>query len=708
MGGPVGNAVAVAGFLLFGAAYLSANSLMPTPMAGFVVGEIAFVVPMLVAIAAGWAVHRRSQGPESRFWTALVGANVVLLTSEAYWAWWIVAVDVTGPPPVYASFQILHAFAGAFVFFALVSMTRLQNATRITRLRFALDVIAGLTLVFVAIFGAVVQPLFASIPGILDAERIAGAAYPTAAILMLGSTLAAILGLKMTRWRPWEGLVAGSLCIYAAGIAAWPLWLTTAHAHAVSLERGLLELVPLLGHYMLAVAAISRLIMRHQQWPLRPMPLFQPSRNRVRVLILPAIWLSSVPVLSVLAMRTPSGTLDYRVYVGATTLMALVVVARAALSAAESGSLFHNAVTDPVTGLFNLRFLHERLAVEVDVARRYSEELSVIVIDVDDFEMVNELHGHPAGDDVLRALAAVLDECSREHDTVSRSGDDEFAVVMPDAGAIEALKVGLCVQQRLQGVRFDWGATITVSMGIATFPDSATEPEELLRLAEGARYWVKRHGKAQALVYDPDVVRELDVDDRIHALEEQSHLGAVRALAAAVDARDPATRDHSRQVSRLSVGVARHLGLDEQRVRLIESAATVYDVGKIGVPDDILHKPGPLTQEEWTVVREHTILGERIMGFTARQMILPWVRHHHERWDGNGYPDGLRAVAIPLEARILAVCDAYQAMRSERPYRHAMSAETAETELVAGMGSQFDPAVVEVFLRALEGRGEEA
>lgn len=702
LGGPGGTAAAVVVFGDIAVVYLGATRWFPSFATGLIVSEIAFLAPIVTATVVGWLVHRRSSGVESRFWLFLTAANAVLLVSELYWVWWVLAVDAAGPPPVYAPFQVMHVAAAVLVFLTLTSMMKFQNATRITRWRYTLDLLTGLTLVYAAMFAFVVKPLYAGVPGVLDVERIAGAAYPTWGVLMLGGTLAALLGFKVSRWRPWERLVALALCIYAGGISVWPLWLVTVHAQGASLERGLLDVVLILGQYLFAVAAVTRLIRRDQQWPLRPMPLFQPPRNRRRAFIVPAMSLISVPVLSVATFRAASGSLDYWVYVSATSLMALLVVARTALSSVESGSLFHHAVTDPVTGLFNVRFLHERLAVEIEVAERYGERMSVVALDIDDFEMVNDLHGHPAGDDVLRALAAVIGECGREADIVCRTGGDEFVVLMPDAGPIDALKLGLCVQQRLQGLRFEWGASITVSMGIASFPEDASEPEQLLRLAEGARYWVKRHGKAQALVYDPEVVLELDVDDRIHALEEQAHLGAVRALAAAVDARDRATQDHSRRVAELAVGVARELGLDEQRVRLIESAATVHDVGKIGVPDDILQKPGPLSQAEWAVVREHPALGERILGFTARRMMLPWVRHHHERWDGTGYPDGLRAIAIPLEARILSVCDAYQSMTSERPYRHALSADAAAAELVAGTGSQFDPAVVEVFLRTLD------
>jgi HD-GYP domain-containing protein (c-di-GMP phosphodiesterase class II) len=184
-------------------------------------------------------------------------------------------------------------------------------------------------------------------------------------------------------------------------------------------------------------------------------------------------------------------------------------------------------------------------------------------------------------------------------------------------------------------------------------------------------------------------------------LEEESLLRTVRTLAAAVDARDACTHSHSRNVATFSVALARHIGLPEERVRRIEMAALLHDVGKIGIRDSVLTKKDDLDRFEFEMVREHPVLGEKILRSTAAQDILPWVLHHHERWDGNGYPAGLAGNSIPFEARIIALCDAYDAMRSDRPYREGISEAGALLELATTAGGQFDPELTRAFMEVV-------
>jgi diguanylate cyclase (GGDEF)-like protein len=569
------------------------------------------------------------------------------------------------------------------------------------RVRWGTDVAAIAVLLF-ALFFAVIDPLLAPIAAKLtDATRVWAALYPTGGVIILSGVMLTLVGFKVTSWRSWEKAVAGAIALYGLGILTWPLWLASAVDGAASLQRGALDLLLVLGDYLLVVATVYRLTAAEDAWPLRPAPLFQPARSRRGGLVMPVLMITLVPVLAWRAFSAPAGSLTSWVFLVVTSLMAVLAVGRSAIVAVENGNLMHGSETDVLSGLFNHRFFHERLAVEVDIASRYGGHLSVLMADIDDFDLVNNVYGHPAGDEVLRAVARAIKSSCRDSDTVCRLGGDGFGVILPETTAVEALHLCLDMEHRIRGIDAGGGTAVTVSMGLAVYPGHAYDADDLVRQADGALYWAKYHGKDQVLVYDPDVVTELDAEARIRTIEEQSHLGTVRALAAAVDARDPLTQFHSRNVAALAVLVARELEMAPERVRLIEMAATLHDIGKIGISDEILIKQGPLDEAETALVREHSALGERILSSTSLDAVLPWIRHHHEWWDGTGYPDGLAAVAIPLESRVLAVCDAYEAMTNERPYRPARSGQEAIEELLACTGTQFDPSVVEVFIAML-------
>jgi diguanylate cyclase (GGDEF)-like protein/putative nucleotidyltransferase with HDIG domain len=415
--------------------------------------------------------------------------------------------------------------------------------------------------------------------------------------------------------------------------------------------------------------------------------------------------MTAMPIMIGLAITAPQGSLTRSVLGAASALLALLTVARTLLIAIESGRLFRRSITDPLTGLYNHRHFHEQLRAAIDSAARFDGTLAVLALDLDGFDEVNGLHGHPVGDEILRRVGTALREACGESGVMCRVGGDEFAAVLPGADAESALRVALDARHGLAAVSTPDGQGITASSGIAVFPQHAADAETLMRYADGAAYWVKRHGKDHVLIYDPAVVTELSPEDLLRAAEQQAESGIVRALAAAVDARHEYTSTHSVAVAAWATDVARRLGLDQERIRLVETAALLHDVGMIAISEDVLDKPEPLTQPEIAEIRTHPTLGERIVSGTMREPLLAIIRHHHERWDGSGYPDGLRAVAIPLESRILFVCGAYDAMTSPRPYRPAMSVAKAVDELRTGAGTQFDPAIVEVFLEGLGALG---
>jgi HD-GYP domain-containing protein (c-di-GMP phosphodiesterase class II) len=235
---------------------------------------------------------------------------------------------------------------------------------------------------------------------------------------------------------------------------------------------------------------------------------------------------------------------------------------------------------------------------------------------------------------------------------------------------------------------------ITVSAGVATFPVQGVGRDELIRLADSALYWAKEHGKNRVRVYRPEVVELAELKKLASGADRAARFRAAASLAKAVDARDVYTGSHSERVADLAVRVAERMGLSQELVELTRLAASLHDLGKLAIPEEILRKPGPLTDPERLVLERHPQIGYRMLESLGVTPIAEWVLHHHERWDGMGYPDGLHGEDIPLGARIIFVADAFDAMTNDRVYRSKLSVEAALEELEACAGTQFDPEAV--------------
>ncbi|HEV7214746.1 MAG TPA: diguanylate cyclase, partial [Chloroflexota bacterium] len=423
-------------------------------------------------------------------------------------------------------------------------------------------------------------------------------------------------------------------------------------------------------------------------------------------------------------------------------------VAQAGL-ALENAALYQRvqvqAATDSLTGLPNHRSLKERLDDEVTRAHRLQRKLTVLMLDIDYFKPFNDDYGHAAGDSALQTVAAVLKDATRRGTAIGRYGGEEFVVLLPDTdtdeGTAIARRICTYVANSAEAERSALPRRLTVSIGVATFPEHGSQRDALLQAADLAMYVAKRLGRnqvcsanelgtargAEALVtqltehlpistqeWGPHIVTALERRFlRLATLEPSADLESstaiyqrhpitvqwVTALAAAIDAKDHYTNGHSEQVAKLAVELARATGQARELVELVQFAGQMHDIGKIGIPESILHKPGTLTAEEWAIMRVHPNIGARILSPIATlQSAIPIVLHHHERWDGQGYPDGLAGEAIPLGARMIAICDAFDTMVSDRPYRRALSDEDALGRLRSSAGSQFDPRLVEAFV----------
>ena len=378
---------------------------------------------------------------------------------------------------------------------------------------------------------------------------------------------------------------------------------------------------------------------------------------------------------------------------------ALVAVAIA--NGEARAELAVQAATDSLTALPNRRTLETRLEDAVEEARRTGRPLSVLVLDLDGFKEVNDSQGHDAGDCVLRVTARTLEAALRPGDLAGRLGGEEFLVLLPDTSSRAAWLVAERLRAAITAQTVEGVPTVTVSLGVASFPGHGLSSGELLRAADTAMYDAKALGRDRTVVFSPRQAA-IRIERTEHAQTGwEGYLGSVLALAVAVDARDPSTHQHSQAVARYAAAIAAQMGLDGERVEEVRIAGLLHDIGKVGVPDAVLTKPGALTDEEWVQMRRHPEIGARILVHPQLSSVREWVLRHHEQPDGSGYPDGLVGSEIPIEARILAVADAYEAMIADRPYRQGLSSETAQAELEAGRSRQFDADVVAAFLAFL-------
>ena len=354
------------------------------------------------------------------------------------------------------------------------------------------------------------------------------------------------------------------------------------------------------------------------------------------------------------------------------------------------------ATTDPLTGLVNRRGFGTQFELEIERAERSAAPFGVIVGDLDHFKAINDRFGHHAGDEVLEAVGAVLQSKARRIDTVARIGGEEFALLLPSTdskGAFmlaEKLRAAVPEAPRARG--------LTISFGVTSYPADGQSVEALLRRADESLYAAKTLGRDRTVIYSEEVVGALAGD--FAAEGTSSNLATLLTLAEALDIRDARTAKHSATVGRYAEAMAQHLGLDGAKVERIRLAAVLHDIGKIGVADSVLHKPGPLDHDEWEEIRKHPEIGARLLSMPGLEDLRAWVLAHHERIDGKGYPHGLTAEEIPMEARIIAVADAFEAMITDRPYSTGMPLDAALAELERNVGTQFDGEVVRALLES--------
>jgi len=375
-------------------------------------------------------------------------------------------------------------------------------------------------------------------------------------------------------------------------------------------------------------------------------------------------------------------------------------------------------MTDPLTGVGTRKMFEESLEAECERSSRYHRPFCLAILDVDNFKTVNDELGHATGDQVLREVAQVLNQEKRSTDILARYGGDEFAMLLPETELDAAVPVFDRMRNKVQAISLPQGYGVSLSGGVAEqLPEEQEPASELFRRADLALYEAKKAGRNCTRTWR-DASDRLGRDRFVKSQVVQQLQGQVNELSAkvrddfvetlwgfvrAIEARDPYTSHHSENVMRFAVGIAEAAGMSAEEVDVVRRAAMIHDIGMIGVPDAILRKPGKLTPDERAIMEQHPRVGVHILQeMRSLEREIPIVRHHHERWDGQGYPSSISGTRIPRTARILAVADALDGITSDRSHRCLRPLHEAVRIIRREAGAQFDPEAVEGLARWIE------
>jgi diguanylate cyclase (GGDEF)-like protein len=359
-------------------------------------------------------------------------------------------------------------------------------------------------------------------------------------------------------------------------------------------------------------------------------------------------------------------------------------------NADTSAHLLAQATSDPLTGLLNHRAFQQRVETEVRRAQRYERPLALVLLDLDHFKSINDAYGHQAGDAALMQAATLLETDARAGDVLGRIGGDEFALLLPETAAEGACTIAQRCASGFRAAPVGVASHLTMSAGVCDLTQ-AKNSKELMQLTDGALYWAKNHGRDSVVVYSPEVVVELSDSDRADRLQRSQSLTSVLSLARSIDAKESPNEEHSERVAGFVRRLAEAAGWPAIPAAQLAEAARIHDVGKVGIPDEILLKHGELTPAEYERVKTHAALGAQMAREALTDEQALWIEQHHERFDGTGYPRGLTGTEISEGAGLLALADSWDVMTTVRSYSPAKSEQDALAECVSLAGAQFTP-----------------
>lgn len=666
------------------------------------VDVFSYLVPMGIAGCLAGILSRRAPSTlERSFWAIFALTFTALFLAECYWTWYVLAVDADGPP---LSNPVTALYAVALVLF-LSLVVKLTKPTAYSPWRYArrlIDVVVGAWACIPIIYWVWTYPLLGHIDGGGVLVATVAAIYPVVGAFIAGAALTTLWTLTPRRWRGWHWAVVSALWVFSATMVLYPVWRfeTLATAGEPSAWYVALLGVALLifvGAQISRLASDERPIDREEGEELFPSnaPRWVGVGYPVAVSC-SLVWLGSTALVH---GRDPEGP----ALVFFAWTLAILLAARSCLAAVELAAYQRSAHVDSLTGALVRSDFESTIADSVLVALDAQIPLSLIVVDMTSPRrsdgVLIESGSEPGVRQTLRAISRAI----RATHGPFILGSTRFAYIMEEATAEQAREAALIAWGGLEhggpsAPRPD------LAFGIAEIQASSPDAQSLVSAANAAVEIARASDDEPVAVYD-DRGAALDSSDienraRMRALRE-----AIRGLAQAVDARDPYTKDHSTNVSDLAAALAQVLGMSDADTQVVGLAALVHDVGKVGVSDDVLLAGDDLSAADRVSLRAHPLLGEAILQPARVDAVLPIVRHHHERWDGAGYPDGLSGPSIPEGARILAVVDSFEGMTASRSWRRAMSVDAALQRIEDDAGNRFDPAIARAFVRMVKALG---
>lgn len=689
----------ILGLIVLINAVLLSTRLQGELLRGPLVDAAVYHLPLFAALVLSSLLFIRSdRGVERKFWGTVTFSFGSLLCAEIYWLWYTATIDSDGPALTHPIILLYGVSCASFIWL-VAGLTKPSLSSPWRHVRVLLDVATGAWAVMSLVYLYWTYPLLGRAGGVAASDALIAAVYPTVVVFLLSL----VGGYSVLRpykwWRPWEFIIAIATCVFCTALVLFPIWRATAMATQGPVPLWYTSLLGI-GFALIALAEAHRLA----DGPAGDHVLSEKG-------VLPEggpRWLSRFYpvamslVLIIVGWHTFGATRDLygMILILLVVVLAVLLATRSSLAAIEAAAYYRSAHTDPVTGALVRSDFVVALADATSIAQDTRSAVSVVMMGVPITERIGTVIGHSLHDGELKQLLAIATTQMAPCEGPYLLGHYRFAFILADRGAEKAAEEAAAAWREMTRSIPTVVKASDIAFGVADCSDGCADVEEVVARAHVAADDAHAIDGVPVRVYAPDS-QATDAEGRVDRIRLRAFREAVKGLAHAVDAREPFTAGHSGKVCDLSTVLAQVMGMGDPDVQIVALAATVHDVGKVGVvqKEDTPAAVGPVAPDA------HPVLGEQILAPTHVKEVLPMIRHHHERWDGTGFPDELAGDEIPVGARILAVCNTFVNLTTERPHRPAFSAEDALSAIEAESGSAFDPAVVGTFVRMVRGLG---